>query len=145
MDNLPPITGSDKLIAAFGYFPTFHDAEITRMFLSRGEPKNGNPTLELTLHGWEMTSEVEDTGYLKLIKHHLVDFKFHCVDHVRLVGWNHQNVLFELIIKAIDHPVDHALIEIDLSSSYGLEGSFRAVSGEVLDVRPCDNNGVPTA
>lgn len=143
MNDLPPIAGTQKVFDIYGCFPAFHDAEVVRMVFTRGEPDTGSPIIEFTLHGWEMTSEVEDSGYLRLIKHHLIDFRFSGVESVNLDGWNHQNVLFELIIRVIEQPEDHSLIEVELSTSYGLDGVFRAVSGEVVDARPCDDNGVP--
>ncbi|MGB1126058.1 MAG: Imm50 family immunity protein [Phycisphaeraceae bacterium] len=145
MNHLPPIVGAQKVIDVFGCFPAFHDAEIVHMAFSRGEPDACAPTIDFTLHGWEMTSDVEESGHLKLIKHHLVDFRFFGVEYMKLDGWNHQNVLFELIIKTIEQPTDNTLIEVELSTSFGLDGNFRAVSGEVLDVRPCDADGVPVS
>lgn len=142
MDYIPLIKDASKVIEVFGYFPMFHDAEVVSMVCSRGETDSGIPTLEFTVHGWEMTSDVTDSGYYVLDKHHLIDFKFYGVDSVDLHHWNHQNVLFELIIKSVEKPSDHALLEVEFSSSFGLEGSFRASSGEIVGVRPCDEHGI---
>lgn len=140
----PLIEGESKILSAFGYFPAFHDAEIIGLSLNRNAtPELSYPTvsIEFTLHGWEMTSEITPTGHYRLSKHHLVRFRFDGVDEVDLRDFNHQNALFELKISEIDPP--GARLKVEFSSSYGLEGGFTAFSGAVLDVTPCDEDANP--
>ena len=144
MNDLPPIKNAQSLVDIFGYFPSFHDAEIISLTCNRGDIDSGTAIIEFTVHVWEMTSEISAEGYYILDKHHLVNFKFSGIDSLKLKHFNQQNVLFELIIKAIETPTDHALIDIKLPSSFGLEGEFRAVSGEILSVIPCTPSGTKT-
>jgi hypothetical protein len=140
----PLLEGESKILSAFGYFPTFHDAEIVVICLNRNStPELAYPTvsIEFTLHGWELTSEITSTGHYRLSKHHLVRFRFDGVDEVDLRDFNHQNVLFELKIFEIDSP--GARLKVEFGSSYGLEGGFVAFSGAVLDVIPCDEYANP--
>jgi hypothetical protein len=143
----PPIDKASQVIDAFGYFPTFHDGEILDLYLNRdSSPTEGYPTVSLafTLHGWEMTSEITPTGHYRLTKHHLVKFRFDHVDAVDLRFFNHQNVISELTIEKIEDPTDHAILRVDFGSCYGLEGGFRAISGSVLEIVPCDEDANPT-
>ncbi|CAN5880862.1 hypothetical protein BH11VER1_BH11VER1_31130 [soil metagenome] len=142
----PPINGTSKVTDAFGYFPTFHDAEIIKIYLDRNTtPKEDYPTVSITfvLHGWEMTSDITPSGHYRLTKHHLIKFQFDSVDEVDLRYFNHQNVISELAIEAINPVTDHALLRIDFGSCYGLEGGFRASSGSVIEVTPCDVDANP--
>ncbi|SHK20321.1 Immunity protein 50 [Rubritalea squalenifaciens DSM 18772] len=142
MPETPPLKNVHQVTEAFGYFPVFHDAEVISLSCHRGAPDTGSPSIDFTLHAWEMTSELTESGHYQLGKHHLITFRFHGVDHVKLDHWNYQNVLFELIIREIEEPSDHALLTVDFSSSFGLEGGFRAISGEIISVTPCDEDGV---
>jgi hypothetical protein len=142
----PSIDGASKVIDAFGYFPTFHDGEVIDLYLNRNTTPGAeypNVSITFTLHGWEMTSSLTPTGHYHLIKHHLIKFRFDHIDSVNLRYFNHQNVISQLSITKLDPPIDHALLEIDFGSCYGLEGGFRAISGSVMEVIPCDENATP--
>src|SRR5438067_12714001 len=72
---MEPPTFLDKhqaLLDFFGYWPSFRDANV----LSYVGPAPGRSTVDLTLHTWEMTSEVDAKGYFVLRKHVLVAFHF---------------------------------------------------------------------
>ena len=60
------------LLDHFGYWPSFHDANV----MSYTGPSSERQTVELALHTWEMTSEVDAKGYCVLQKHVLVTFGF---------------------------------------------------------------------
>ena len=71
----PFIDGSNTLTEIFGYWPSFHDAEVIDLQLWRGdvEPERKCyvfPVLTVTLHLWEMTQETDSHGYL-VLRHHL--------------------------------------------------------------------------
>ena len=141
------IEGENMVVEAFGYFPTFHDGEILDLHLTRNStPETDYPTVSITftLHGWEMTSEITETGHYRLTKHHLITFRFDHIDRVDLRCFNHQNVLSELSITKIDHPDDHAILQVAFGGCFGLEGGFRAVTGSVVQVIPCDEDGHPS-
>src|SRR5437016_1927358 len=83
---------TEAVVKAFGYWPSFHDAPVVSFQYSEGSPG----TVELTLHGWEMTSELDAQGYYKLIKHHLVRFTFHEISDADLRQFVPENLLFGL-------------------------------------------------
>lgn len=65
------------VVGAFGYWPSFHDANLSG-FRSSSEAAGA---IEFVLHGFEMTAEVDERGYFRLRKHHLVSFRFE--GHIR--------------------------------------------------------------
>lgn len=144
--QVPPIEAASKVIEAFGYFPDFHDAEIIKLEINRNRtPEESYSTVSLTftLHGWEMTSEITASGHFQLRKHHLITFRFDHIDEVKIQNFNHQNVISELSICKIEPVIDHALIQVDFGSCFGIEGGFRAVSGSVIDLVQCDEDAQP--
>ena len=139
------IKGSERLTRVFGYWPSFHDAEIIWVRLVRGErPEEGfaGPSIEMSIHTFEITNEVAPTGFLILKNHVLVHFQFTKVVNVKLEDFNHQNVLFNLRIADIrQDQLESINFAISLDSSFGLSGRFRCKAAEILAVTPCDANG----
>jgi len=132
------IIGSERLVARFGVWPSFHDAEVVRFVLDR-EGANG-PTGEMTVHVWVMTGTVDSRGYYVLEKHTLVRFLFEQITSCQFSDFNQQSVLFDLEIKA--EAVDgEAAFSVVLDSSYGLDGSFVCGRIVIADVTPCDEKG----
>ena len=90
-DGLNAIEGAQQLHDWFGYWPTFHDAEIISLHLNRK-----NPSI-LKIHTWEMTSEVDEAGHYVMAKDVVVDFMIDISgadDSLELYGFSHQNVIF---------------------------------------------------
>jgi len=91
MQTVHRISGAEKLIAVFGHWPSFHDAEVIWLKLDRrSNGKEHGPTLEAQIHAWEMTNEVDEHGYYVLRHHVLVSLKFLDVEELRLNDFNHQ-------------------------------------------------------
>jgi hypothetical protein len=75
------IRDSQKLTDIFGYWPSFHDAEVLEVNLWRGniDQQEGLylfPVLTLKMHVWKLTNEVDSKGYLVLQHHTLTTLKF---------------------------------------------------------------------
>ena len=90
----PDIPGAETVVAWFGYWPTFHDAEVLSIVLDRSGPST------VAVHVFESTSEVEADGYYRLIKHAVATFSIgefypdhEGVTDTRIDFLNHQNVL----------------------------------------------------
>ena len=72
MDVGSLIENGDALTRFFGgRWPSFHDAEVFEVQFDRGhvEPEKSLyefPTLTLKIHLWEMTREVDQSGYFVL-------------------------------------------------------------------------------
>jgi len=109
------IHGSDKLTNIFGYWPTFHDAEVILLHLNRSDVSS------LALHTWEMTNEVDEKGFYVLTKHVVVEFVMKEVVALNLNGFNHQNVVFGVAIERVDSGY-----RLTLKDCYGIGGTIDA-------------------
>jgi hypothetical protein len=129
----------DAVIKAFGYWPSFHDAPVIAFHYAQ-EPTS---EVDLTLHTWEMTPEVDARGYFKLIKHHLVRFTFGVISDTDFDQFLPNNVLFGLKFSTPAEFQAAAKFRVSLDSAMDgdLSGSFSARTGEVLEVTPCDEKG----
>lgn len=121
--------GGDELLAWFGEVPTFHDAEIISLSLSR------NGVSELKIHGWIMTGGVDPSGYIVLDRHAVVTFSFEGIVDLQLDGFSGQNVIAGLVLQRATNrgrtghyaiPEDDLDVEIELLPCYGLDGFIRA-------------------
>lgn len=139
------IIDSEKLTSVFGYWPSFHDAEVIWLRLDRrGSELGEGPTLEAQVFAFEMTRDVDPAGYFVQRHHVLVHFRFSGVAELKVDDLNQQNVLFELRINAVrDEQSDGRRLVVDLSSTWGVGATFRCEKAAVLSVEACDKDGVP--
>ncbi len=112
-------------------------------FDRRATSLGNGPTVEALIHTFEMTSEVNSAGFYVLRNHVLVHLRFSRVMELILDGFNHQNALLVLSIEDIRHrQMEHLNFEVKFDTSFGLEASFQCQDIEVVDVQPCDNDGL---
>ena len=150
------ISNSKKITDIFGYWPTFHDAEIheLRLSIDSSNPEvygSNAPVLNMSIHLWEMTKEVNAEGYFILDKHTLAHLRFKSVEDVVLKHFSHQNCIFELIFGIEPMALPSAAgvsadsiqrrITVTIDSSAGLEGAFKCFSAEVISADLCDEDG----
>ena len=90
----PNIPGASDVTSWFGYWPTFHDAEVLSIHLDR------LCGCEVVIHAFHMTSEVDAVGRYVFTKHALVTFRLAGfpqdeagIVNTRIEGFNQQNVL----------------------------------------------------
>lgn len=88
--ELHAIEGAQQLYDWFGYWPSFHDAEVLSLHLNR------SGTSSLVLHTWEMTKELDERGYYILTKHVVVEFVMKEIVELNVNGFSQQNVIFGL-------------------------------------------------
>jgi hypothetical protein len=100
-------------------------------------PTADRQTLDLTLHTWEMTSEVDVKGYYVLRKHTLVAFRFAGVHGASLDRFDSGNILFGMDITRAG---DAGSFHVELDSVMDMSGDFSATSGEILSVIPCTSD-----
>jgi hypothetical protein len=145
MDITDRILGAQSLIAVFGYWPSFHDAEVTWIKLDRRPFGEGyGPTLEAMVHAFEITSEVGVDGCYVLRHHVLVHFRFCGVVELQLAEFNHQNVLFGLGISDLHkRQLETVKFGVRFDSSFGVNVSFQCRSVEVIAVVPCSKEASP--
>jgi hypothetical protein len=70
MNESIDIENANLVIDHFGYWPSFHDAEIMSMHFSRNMEKTLG-SLQMRIYAFEMTNKVVGR-YYKLIKHRLL-------------------------------------------------------------------------
>ena len=142
----PTYIENHKLVLdAFGCWPSFHDAEIQSITMDctsmlATAPIN-NVRLEMMIHCWELTNELNEKGFYKLRKHHSVRFEFDMIHEVTLKNFGQQNCVYYITFEEI--PVEkgkHHLFKVILDSSsnseYAFHGEFTAFAGRVLSVTP---------
>jgi hypothetical protein len=126
---------ASNLESIFGRWPSFHDAEVLRLSLDRSGEEG--PTLDVVIHVFEMTTEIDAKGFYVLKNHTEVTFRFTHVVLSRLQWFNRQNVLSSLEVEELD-PTAHEgrRFRVDMPSSYGLEAEFECQRAIVLNVQP---------
>ena len=139
------IVGAQKLVEVFGSWPSFHDAEVLWVRLERKSHGEGHrPTLEVLVHTFEMTNEVDSDGYYVLRDHVLVHLLFLDLVELRLDGFNHQNALMGLTLTDLpDRQLERIRFEVRFDSAHGLDASFKCHAVEVVSVISCTKGGEP--
>ena len=129
MSRFEQIPGSADLIAWFGFWPSFHDAEVLSIHLNRrGESS-------VVVQTWQRTDEVDGRGHFVLTKHVVVTFLLEGTLNIKLEGFNHQNVISGLSLDATAS--GYRLI---LHPCFGAEGMLEAERVRIK-IQP----GVPTS
>jgi hypothetical protein len=136
------IKGSERLTDVFGYWPSFHDAEVIEFSLWRGDvdPEAGRytfPVLTTKIHLWELTTEIGPSGHYVLRHHTLTTLRFHGVDELRMEGFNHQNAIFGLSITTEEREGSlEPILLVEFEPAFGITSTFRCTSIEVVHAEP---------
>jgi hypothetical protein len=133
------VKGSEKLLAIFGRWPSFHDAEVMEIRLSRnpkgpGGKRDRRAELIARIHVWESTSELDSRGYYVLKNHTMVTVGFSDVQELKLEGFNHQNVIFGLTIQPVETANSNdSKFHVEFDPSFGVDAIFDCATVEILD------------
>jgi hypothetical protein len=133
------IVGSEKLTKIFGYWPSFHDAEVLELHFVRGsvQPEKGVydfPVLTLKVHVWQLTKSVDPEGYLILEHHTLATLQFRDISDFQMQGFNHQNAMMELVLaikERTEGPSPYFAVEV--IPACGMGASFTCLKMQVVD------------
>lgn len=123
------IINSEIVIQHFGYWPDFHDAEITKATFETHS--TGRYSVTFVIAAFEMTSEVDENGHYKLIKHCNVELQLIGIQEMKFNGFDHQNVIFDLAFEE-----SGSAIRCSLDSSNGLETYIVAEEVFILSLTP---------
>jgi len=89
------------------------------------------------IHAWDMTNELDSRGYYVLKNHTLVTLRFSGVEELKLEGFNHQNVIFGLIIQPReDAGSGNPKFHVEFDPSFGVDALFDCSAIEVVDAIP---------
>jgi hypothetical protein len=114
--DLAAINGAQSLYDWFGYWPSFHDAEILHLHLNR------SGSSQMAIHTWHTTPKTDEKGYYIVEKHVVVDFTLQGISDLELIHFSPQNVISGLEIKKKD---DGFMLK--LGPCYGLAGTIEAL------------------
>ena len=115
--KFPNVPGGAELFAWFGFWPTFHDGEVSSVHLNREGPSH------VRVHTWERTNELDSRSYYVLRKHVVVTFILEGISELELDGFSHQKVLAELTLTQ-----DPGGYNLKLWPCYGISGEIKARS-----------------
>ena len=130
------IENSEALISLFGYWPSFHDAEVIQILIRRFSAHGGAPSLSADVHVFEMTNQLNSDGYYICHKHSVVSLLFQELDELTMDGFNHQNALSELSIAETE---TGGALRVIFDSAYGLQSEFTCRAIKVVSAVP----GIP--
>lgn len=130
------VENAEIVTTIFGKWPSFHDAEVVSMRISR-EGTDG-PLLEAGVHVFSMTREVDDKGYFKLTHDTLVTLRFTDIQLHNLRGFNGQNVLSNLTIEPFPEGGDeeNRVYNVTFGSCYGVEAELICARIVVISAEP---------
>lgn len=121
----------------FGRFPSFHDAEVLRVVLDRGNALSFTPSLQAEIHVFEITSQINERGSYVLRNHVLVSFRFLGIAELRLEDFNHQNVLQGLAIADLsDRQLERVKFQVSFGGTFDVSAEFQCRSVSIESVEP---------
>jgi hypothetical protein len=110
-----------------GSWPSFHDAEVLRVELSRDD----GVVLSMDVYVFASTNEVDSAGYFRRANPSVVTLRFYGLRDLSLQDFNEQNVL--QVLTCTRREEGDLLVEI--SGIYGVSGAFTCSKAEVAAVR----------
>ncbi|MDU0371290.1 Imm50 family immunity protein [Hymenobacter endophyticus] len=123
------IINSEIVLQHFGYWPDFHDAEITKVVFETYP--TGRYSVTFTIEVWEMVNELDEQGHYKQAKHCLIELQFIGIEEMEFNSFNYQNVIFDLVFAERG-----SNIECRFDSSNGLEAAIVAEEVLVISLTP---------
>ena len=141
LQSVDQITGSEKVVEALGYWPTFHDAEVISFSAERALPlKNGYTVARLAVHVRQYSAVGEGTAQYEMVlrKSVLVRFIFNGACDFELSDFNHQNVINAIIVTRIESN-EAASLRVEVEPIWGFGGSLRCLSVAIEKVEELPN------
>jgi hypothetical protein len=130
------LAGSEMVIAEFGAWPSFHDAEVISFAMQRPVPVAlGEAEILMTVHvrRYEPRGEGTASYHLALVKSSLIAFRFLGVEALDVSDFNHQNVIDAMTISETSSPTG-ATLAVEVQSIFGLGAQWQCRSAEVSAV-----------
>ncbi len=120
-----------QVVEWFGYKPKFHDSEVVSIELRRSP----DPSI-IRIHAFQMTSEVDESGYFVLDKHALITFNLTDIEEQNFSDWNHQNALM-----GIDMSVTPSGHRLEMEAAYGING-YIVAKHITIEVQPVQKEDI---
>ena len=137
MEPYERVVGHKLVTDWFGYWPSFHDAEILSIHLDR-EPLGGGvgPSLTVRVQAFEMTGQIDEDGCYRLQKQVIVAFDFDGIEELTLHDFNYQNVIACLTLAEGATEEGKPGLQVDFHSIFGVGCLFRCLLAGVRSVEP---------
>ena len=115
------IANEEQVTRYFGEWPSFHDAEVISIETRRGEASGEYADLFATIHVRMYTPANVGTAQFEMEKTHdaLVSLRFRSISELSLSGFNHQNVIDDLVFLE-----EGKLVRVTFESIFGVECAF---------------------
>lgn len=118
------ISGTEELVAVFGRWPSFHDSEVVTLRLERDGPGEfDGPELLVTFHLFEGRADPSRESGVSWHNHVLATLRFVRVSELEILGFNHQNAVFDLRIERIAESRS-GLLRVTIESAFGVAATF---------------------
>ena len=122
---------SEALLSAFGFWPSFHDAEVHSAILNRGDALEP-PSITLVVYAFSCDREVGENGFFRIATSVLVTWKCSDVRESELVDLGQQNVIASMGFES----TAEGLVRVTLEPCYGLSGSIVCSQVRIESVVP---------
>jgi hypothetical protein len=125
------IANEEEVTRYFGEWPSFHDAEVISIEIQRGETPGEYADLFASVHVRRYTPENVGTAQFEMEKTHdaLISLRFRRIAELSLSGFNHQNVIDELVLLE-----EGARVQVTFESIFGVECEFSCAQVGVVAV-----------
>ena len=136
------IDGTEKILELYKCWPSDHDAEIISIFLSREKSKGKyGPTLEIKVHCFNITNELNDIGHYKTINHAQITIEFCDVVEFSLAhSFGTQNPLSSMSIDDIrSHQLENINYKVEFCAHLTSDVDFKCSSINILSLE----EGIP--
>ena len=145
MSSTEHIVGSEKLVAALGYWPSFHDAEVISVTAQRVLPVavgGGSVTLVVYVRKYETRGEGTSEYEQVLVKSVLASFRCTQVVDLELSEFNHQNVIDSLSVHREPFAgAEGSPLMLTIEPIWGLGGTVRCALVELSAVEELPRAG----
>lgn len=136
MQPTASIHGSEEVVSALGYWPSFHDAEVLSFTLERGaRPEEKRSVARISVHVRQYEPRHEGTAEFEmaLVQNVVVTLCFEDVEAIEVEDFNFQNVINSLQILP-EAEVPSALLRVEVESIYGFGARWLCKSARVESV-----------
>jgi hypothetical protein len=128
------IAGADKVLSIYGRWPDMHDFEVPKVVFERElQDDEFGPFITVFVHMWM----ADKSGYSK---HNMVGIRFNNIVEHNIEGFNHQNVIDNITIKAGKDNADNQIYHVTIPGIFGFGATITCRSIEIVSIEP----GAPT-
>jgi len=125
------IANEEQVTRYFGEWPSFHDAEVISIETRRGEAPGEYADLFASIHVRRYTPANVGTAQFEMEKTHdaLISLRFMGISEFSLSGFNHQNVIDDLVFLE-----EGERVRVTFESIFGVECAFSCAQVGVVAV-----------